>query len=316
MQKRKIAFYFLSISMLFFGSFPTCATSQVFPEIIQLPNAFSPEGIVRGYGTEFFTGSLFDGAIYKGDLRTGEGNILVDGELGQASVGLSFDERTGYLFVAGGGQILGAPSGTARVYNTANGSLVGQYVLSTEFSFINDVVITQTAAYFTDSILGVLYRLPLSPNGDLPDPSAIETIPLVGDFVITGGIDANGIDATPNGDALLISQSSLGYVYHVDPETGFATLVDLGGIVIDSADGILLSSNTLYIAQGPLNQIAVIELTPTKSTGTLVNTIVNPAFDFPTALDKFGNSLYAVNARLGTAPPGGDIEYSVVKITQ
>lgn len=138
----------------------------------------------------------------------------------------------------------------------------------------------------------------------------------MGDFVITGGIDANGIDATPNGDTLLISQSCLGYVYHVDPETGFATLVDLGGIVIDSADGILLSGNTLYIAQAPLNQIAVIELTPTKSTGTLVNTITNPAFDFPTTLDKFGKSLYAVNARLGTAPPGGDIAYSVIKITQ
>lgn len=316
MQKQRIAFYILSISILFLGSFPAYATSQVFPEIIQLPNGFSPEGIVRGYGTEFFTGSLFDGAIYKGDLRTGEGNILVDGELGQASVGLSFDERTGYLFVAGGGQILGAPFNAARVYNTANGSLVGQYVLSTEFSYVNDVVVTQTAAYFTDSILGVLYRLPLSPNGDLPDPSAIEIIPLVGDFVITGEIDANGIDATPNGDALLISQSSLGYVYHVDPETGFANLVDLGGIVINSADGILLSSNTLYVAQALLNQIAVIELTPTKSTGILVNTITNPAFDFPTALDKFGNSLYAVNARFSTAPPGGDIEYSVIKITQ
>ena len=42
-------------------------------------------------------GSLANGAIYKGDLRTGEGGLLYAGGSGEVSVGMSFDERSGYL---------------------------------------------------------------------------------------------------------------------------------------------------------------------------------------------------------------------------
>lgn len=289
------------------------AAPPVFPEVIPLPTGFAPEGIVRGYGAEFFTGSLVDGSIYKGDLRTGDGAILVQGGGGEASVGLSFDERTGYLFVAGGGPILGLATSVARVYDTDDGSLVGFYELSNQFSFVNDVVVTRSAAYFTDSLLGVLYRLPLSANGDLPDPSAVEVVPLGGDFVITGGIDANGIDATADGKALLISHSSLGYIYRVDPLSGDAVRIDLGGILVDSADGIQLSGRTLYVAQALLNQIAVVELAPDLSSGALTGTITDSAFDIPSALDVFGNNLYAVNSRL-SVPPDPSTEYSIVKV--
>ena len=169
MQKIRIWLYPLSLFGLLLCSFSSHAASPVFPEIIQLPNGFSPEGIVRGYGTEIFAGSLADGSIYKGDLRTGVGAILVAGTgSGNPAVGLSFDDRTGYLFVAGG------PSGNARVYDTSDGSLAGVYQFAdpATIPLVNDVVVTKAAAYFTDSFLNVLYRLPLSPNGDLPDPSA------------------------------------------------------------------------------------------------------------------------------------------------
>src|SRR5664279_1068714 len=48
-----------------------------FPQIISLPNGFQPEGISAGRGTSFYVGSLVDGAIYRGDVRTGAGSVLI-----------------------------------------------------------------------------------------------------------------------------------------------------------------------------------------------------------------------------------------------
>ena len=57
-----------------------------FPEVINLPNGFQPEGISTGRGTSFYVGSLFDGAIYRGDLRTGKGAVLVPGVDGRVAI--------------------------------------------------------------------------------------------------------------------------------------------------------------------------------------------------------------------------------------
>src|SRR5512146_757988 len=64
-----------------------------FPKIVHLPNGFQPEGIVIGRGTNLYAGSLANGAIYRADLRTGEGSILVPGHTGDVAVGLDYDRR-------------------------------------------------------------------------------------------------------------------------------------------------------------------------------------------------------------------------------
>lgn len=45
------------------------ATNAAFPNRIELPDGFQPEGIAIA-GQRFFTGSLANGAIYSGSLRT------------------------------------------------------------------------------------------------------------------------------------------------------------------------------------------------------------------------------------------------------
>lgn len=50
-----------------------------FPARIDLPNGWAPEGITAGRGTTVFVGSLVDGAIWKGNVRTGQGRVLVPG---------------------------------------------------------------------------------------------------------------------------------------------------------------------------------------------------------------------------------------------
>lgn len=126
--------------------------------------------------------------------------------------------------------------------------------LTTGARFINDVVITRDEAYFTNSSQPVLYRLPLENNGELPETLTVEEIPLSGDYqFVPNAFNANGIAAPPNGKTLIIVNSADGALYNVDPGTGVATRIDLGGASVPNGDGILLQGKTLYVVQNRLN---------------------------------------------------------------
>jgi hypothetical protein len=60
----------------------------MFPSLIPVPIGYQPEGVATGHGPVLCGGSLASGAIYRVDLRTGEGELLYAGEAGRAPVGL------------------------------------------------------------------------------------------------------------------------------------------------------------------------------------------------------------------------------------
>jgi hypothetical protein len=64
-----------------------------FPERIDLPNGFFPEGIDIARGGMFYVGSIPTGAVYRGDVRTGEGAVLVPGVEGRMAIGVDIDRR-------------------------------------------------------------------------------------------------------------------------------------------------------------------------------------------------------------------------------
>src|SRR5687767_9584866 len=277
-----------------------------FPEVIPLPDGFRPEGIAIGTGTTFYVGSIPTGAIYRGDLRTVEGEILVPAQEGRSAIGLKFDDRTGLLFVAGGA------TGYAYVYDAETGDNVAAIQLESMESFINDVVITRDAAYFTNSLQPVLYKVPLKNNGRLPERPRVVEIPLGGDYQFTPGeFNANGIAATPNGKWLIIVNSFEGALYRVDPQTGVAARINLRKGAVPNGDGILLQGQNLYVVQNFLNQIAVVELNDRFAAGEIERTITSPLFRIPTTVARFGSTLCVVNARFDT-PPTSDTEYEVV----
>ena len=291
-------------------AFPAGAgAAERFPELIGLPDGWQPEGIVTGQGPVLYAGSLAGLGLYEVDLRTGEGQLLADGE-GRTTVGLSFDQRTNYIFAAGG------PDRSAYVFDADSGELVRTYTFdgAGSITFLNDVIVTRRAAYFTDSFSPVLYRVELGPGGRLLDQGAVETIPLSGEFgFVPGEFNSNGIEATPNGRSLIVVNSTLGTLYHVDPDTGEATEIDLDGESVTSGDGILLQGKTLYVLRNQLNRIAVIRLSPDLGSGSLIDTITDDNFDVQTTLALLGSRLYAVNARFGT-PPTPTTEYSIVQV--
>lgn len=302
----------LAILLLVVLSFTSIGSTlaKSFPDVIPLPNGFQPEGIATGTGTNFYVGSIPTGAVYRGDLRTGAGDVLVQPQAGRAAIGLKYDDRSGLLFVAGG------PTGYAYIYDGDTGANVAAIQLTTLPSFINDVVITRDAAYFTNSFQPFIYRVPLENNGELPAVPTVEEIPLGGEYQFTpGAFNANGIAATPNGKTLIIVNSTEGALYNVDPTTGVATRIDLGTGAVPNGDGILLQGKTLYVVQNRLNQIAVIKLSADLTSGTITELITDSDFRVPTTIARFGNSLYAVNARFGT-PPTPDTEYEVVRVSR
>jgi sugar lactone lactonase YvrE len=277
---------------------PAGAGQNAFPDRIELPDGFQPEGIAIA-DTQFYVGSIPSGAVYRGDLRTGDGDELVP-EQGRQAIGLKVDR--GRLFVAGG------PTGMAFVYDAATGENITSYTLSSGGSFINDVVVTKQAAWFTDSLKPVLYRVPLGPNGQPGAASAVQTVELDGDYVHMGGFNVNGIDASPNGKTLVIVQSNTGNLFTVAPD-GDATRIALTAPdgtpeSVPMGDGILLDGHTLYVVQNRLNLVAEIALTPTLDSGVVLSRFGKPPFDLdvPTTIAEHGNRLYAVNARFRNPP--------------
>jgi sugar lactone lactonase YvrE len=271
-----------------------------YPDRIDLPVGFQPEGITIGKGPYAYVGSLADGDIYRADLRTGEGRVISQGP-GTPSVGLKIDKR-GLLYVAGG------PSGTARAVSARTGTILASYTLSTEPSFINDVVLTKRAAWFTNSLQPELYRVSRDGRG-----SRVTTLPLSGDWVQTPGFNANGIALTPDGRALLVVQSSTGTLFRVDPETGVARRVDLGGYQLVNGDGLLVRGRTLYVVQNRLEQVAVFDLNRRGTAGTLDEVLPVPDSDVPTTVAAYKGSLYLPNARFGIASPATQ-EYWITRI--
>jgi len=267
---------------------PATAAARPLPRTIALPDGWQPEGIAGGRGATFYAGSVADGDIYRGSFRTGRGFVLVDllPEAGRSATGLKYDRRRHRLFVAG------ASSGRLYVYDARTGADERVYDVPGA-GFINDVVLTRRGAYFTDSIVPRLYRIPIAPNGALGN---LEVVPLSGDIAYGPGFNANGIEATRDGRRLIIVQSNTGKLFRADPDSGFTREIALDRPVTNG-DGILLAGRTLFVVRNRDERIAAVRLSRRLRSGRVQREIADPRFDVPTTIADFAGRLYAINAR-------------------
>jgi sugar lactone lactonase YvrE len=277
---------------------------DLFPTTLHLPNAFMPEGIAIGEVLPIaYFGSRADGDLFRVDLVTGRGQRFSEGPgAGNPSVGLKVD-RLGRLFVSGGN------GGNARVVSAFSGRILASYQFAMAPTFVNDVVLTPGAAWFTDSQRPVLYKLPLGPFGGLPTQAEVVTVPLTGDWEQVAGFNANGIARTPDGSALLVVNSTTGRLFRVDPATGAASGVDLGGATLVNGDGLLTHGRTLYAVQNQLNTLAVVRMNDAGTAGEVVTRYTDDRFDIPTTVARYGGRLYLVNGRF-TTPVTPDTTYT------
>jgi hypothetical protein len=270
-----------------------------FPKLIALPDGWQPEGIAMKRST-FYVGSIPTGAVYRGDVRTGQGAPLVLAHEGRAAIGLKVRHKQ--LWVAGG------PTGNAFVYDARTGADVAEFALTTGARFINDVAIGKREAFFTNSRAAEVFAVGLRGG-------AVRRIPITGDFVQTGDPTAtnlNGI-AVAGRHTIVLVQTNTGQLFAADTRTGVARAIDLGGATVMNGDGLLLLGRTLFVVQNRLNTIAVIQLSRDLARGRVVREITDAAFDVPTTIAAHHRHLYAVNARFGTTDPQ-PAKYNVVRV--
>ncbi|KHD76624.1 superoxide dismutase [Actinoplanes utahensis] len=277
--------------------------STALPRTITLPSGFQPEGIAIGAKPYAYFGSRADGDIYRVDLRTGAGATFSEGP-GTASLGLKVDD--GRLFVAGGA------GGDARIIDLRTGAVLKSYPLRppADGPFINDVIVTRDAAWFTDSRSLTLFKLPLGRHGRLP--AAAVAVPLTGDIALQTGNNANGITTTPDGRGLIIVQSNTGYLFRVSP-SGVTSRIDIGDETVVNGDGLWRRGRDLYVVQNRLNVITKIELNRRGTTGEVISRTGNPAFDVPTTIAEYHKRFYLPNARF-TTPPTPATTYDAVAV--
>jgi hypothetical protein len=271
-------------------------------DTIDLPAGFAGEGISIGAGNTFYAGSLADGRIARGDLVDKTADVWVESPAVAPAVGLDADTAAGVLWVAGG------PSGAAAAYDLDSAAVIDTFALATpNASFVNDVVATRDAAYFTNSFAPELYRIPASPSGELGAPETIALSGPAADDFVAGTFNLNGIAATADGSTLIVVNSEIGALYTVDPSTGSSEAIDLGDDDVLTGDGIALSGHWLYVLQNGAsgavpNQVAVIKLSGDLSAATRFYTVTSPLFETATTLDLRGSLIAAVNAQFAGSP--------------
>ena len=267
------------------------AAASPFPTRIQLPSGWMPEGITAGAGTTIYVGSLAGGGVWRGDVRTGLGNVLVPA-WGGAATGVEYESGANRLWVAGG------PTGTVRVYDATTGDLLRAYTFAPA-GFLNDLVVTATAVYVTDSFNAWLDVIPLGQNGALPATDAVTTLPLSGITFEPGQFNANGIVATRGW--LLVVDSFTGGLFRVDPTTGTATEVSTGGTSVTNGDGLELRGGTLYVVRNSDQLVEVFRLGPGLTSATPLAELTSGDLSVPTTAAVQAGRLWVVNARFGIA---------------
>jgi len=281
---------------------PASAASP-FPARINLPNGWQPEGISLGRGTTFFVGSLANGAIFKGNLRTGTGSVLVPGSAGTVAVGTEYERGANRVWAVGG------PTGAVRAYNASTGALLASYSFAGA-GFLNDLAITRRAVYVTDSFAAQLDVIPLGPGGSLPAPSAAFTLPLTGDFALEPSFNLNGIVTTRGW--LIGVQSNTGLLFRINPTTGATRTIDLGGRTVVSGDGLQIRGSTLYVIRN-VNQVDVFRLGSHLTSARFLGTLTSDSLDVATTGVVAAGRLWVVNARFNT-PPTPDTEYWITRL--
>jgi hypothetical protein len=270
----------------------TGTRQEKWPTRFPLPDGFQPEGITIGTAPFAYFGSLANGDIHRASLATGRGSVISKGlGAGHQTVGLKIERRT-----------VDARSGEIeKVYATGG-------------AFVNDVILTPGAAWFTDSFKAVLYKVVLDRHGS---PRGVETVPLSGDWQQGPDFTANGIERTPDDSALLVVNAFAngGGLMRVDPRTGVARAVDLGPSRLPNGDGLLLLGRVLYAVQQQQNAVDVFRLNLAGTRGTAIARITDPRLRIPTTVAAWGDRLYLPNARFDVQPTP-DTEYDTVVVTQ
>ena len=287
------------------GAPATADPAKPFPARIALPNGFTPEGLTIGRGTTVYVGSILDGAVWRGDLRTGRGSVLIPGTPGTDKAGLKLDPQ-GRLWTAdfsGGG---------ASVYDAGTGAKLAHYQFTDEpGSYVNDLVITagRSTSPTRAGRSCTSYRWvrvvacrppPRSGSSSSPARPRRRTSTTTGSWRCRTGIcwsrRCSAVSSCGSTRAPAAAASS----------TSVATRWS-------GPTGLVLRGRTLYVIRNLTNVIAVVRMNAGYTAGVVQREITGPQLRSPATGDLLGSALYVVNGRFDVeSTPSTD--YDIVRV--
>lgn len=199
-----------------------------------------PEGIDISTDGTMYVGSKGDGTIYRGNVHDRRLHAwLPGGQDGRSTATGVHEDPWGRVVVAG------AESGHLFLYERS-GRLRSKRTTSAE-TFLNDFDFSGNYVYVTDSKNNAIYRARISRRG----LGALKLWMTSADFSVAPDF-INGLVATPDGRALLVSDWQVSRTYRVDISARKAEPVivhhgTLGG------DGLLLSGHTAVAVDNNVN---------------------------------------------------------------
>jgi len=267
-----------------------------------------PEGIAVDARTgDLYVGSTTDGAVYRAAPGAERFQpFLRPGVHGRTAVtGMKVDGR-GRLFVAG------RDTGRAWVYDLRTRRLVrGLRAPGRGRTLINDIAITPTAAYVTDSYRPVLYRVPLRGGVGVMEP----WLDLRGTPIPVGSrFGLNGIAASADDRYLVTVHFDTGRLFRVDTRTRAVREVALSGGPLRTGDGLLLDGGTLLAVREEPGEVVAVRLAPDLLRGRVVAAFGRDAPDFPTTLAEREGIAYVVSSQLDRAPDRAEPPFTVAAV--
>jgi Cu-Zn family superoxide dismutase len=288
------------------------------PKTYALPgNALFPEGM--GYDRQtgsFYTGSVTDGTIVRGNVLDPQAEVFSPAGADGRTSALGMRTDRSRLYVAGGA------TGTVWVYNKWNGAFITKLSngLPATGTTLNDLAVTRSGVFVTDSLSPTLWRITQGPNGTLALEKWLDFTGTA--FHYVAGYNADGIAATPDGRYLIVGALNTGKLYRIEIATRAVVEIDTGGADLTNADGIELVDHDLYVARNSNNQIVKLNLADDWASAAVDTITTSPRFDFTVAVAAVGDRLLVLNAQfehLGSAggtPTPPTLPFTVTSITR
>jgi sugar lactone lactonase YvrE len=271
-----------------------------------LPNAgvlLEGIGVDQRNGVFYVSGVNDGGDVYRGRLGQQQLERWVDGT-GTTGRGIDVDDA-GRVFVAGG------PSGAVRVFDR-NGTLLTTLATGASGSFLNDVWVDRDGSvYVTDSSLPKIWRI-TSTGGAWAIAEWLDVSAAITYTRSTTDFDLGGI--VTNGQYLLTSQGTTGQLWRIDLRTRQVVEVDLGGVRVTNADGIVLRGSTLWVVQNFSRQITEIRLRRSATTGEVRDVTATPANRTLTTAKLVHGDLLAVDSQFGFDPAAAPAADRVISL--
>lgn len=222
------------------------------------------------------------------------------------ALGLKADGQ-GRLWVAG------ARTGSMHVVDIATGERLARFTTPEGPWLINDVALTSNAAYFTDTLRPMLWRVA---RDSVADAALEPWLSFEGTALEYGAEpNLNGIVATPDGRYLIVVLMKTGRLFRINTQTREVTAIATGDSALDGGDGLALIGHRLFVVRQSAGEIVALDLSPDLESATEAKRIKPAELAWPATVAVRGNRLIVANSQLNRRSSGEPVlPFSLVSI--